>query len=76
LIHGSSDGRFAITYCTQKIGADEVRGVGFGYLPYDEAAARYDPHALKDGSNVLADGEEVYFISNPALGLWADKGKF
>ncbi|MDR0897657.1 MAG: lactate racemase domain-containing protein [Oscillospiraceae bacterium] len=76
LIHGSSDGRFAITYCTQKIGEAEVRGVGFGYLPYEEAAARYDPHALKDGLNVLADGKAVYFISNPALGLWADKGKF
>jgi hypothetical protein len=76
LIHGSSDGRFAITYCTQKIDEAAVRGVNFGYLPYETAAARYDPHALKDGLNVLADGEEVYFISNPALGLWADKGKF
>ncbi|MDR0928133.1 MAG: nickel-dependent lactate racemase [Oscillospiraceae bacterium] len=76
LIHGSSDGRFAITYCTQKVGEGEVRGVNFGYLPYEAVAARYDPHALKDGFNTLADGEEVYFISNPALGLWADKGKF
>ncbi len=75
LIHGSSDGRFSITYCTEKVTEDEVRGVCFGYQPYREAAARYDPAKLTDGFNTLPDGEEVYFISNPALGLWAVKGR-
>ncbi len=76
LIHGSSDGRFSITYCTRKVTGDEVRGVCFGYMPYDEAVRRYDPAKLIDGPNTLPDGEEVYFISNPALGLWADRAKF
>jgi len=76
LIHGSSDGRFSITYCTQKVSADEVRGVCFGHRPYADAAAQYNPTTLKDGLNTLPDGEEVYFISNPALGLWADKARF
>ena len=69
LIHGSSDGRFSITYCTKLLTEDEVRGVGFNYIPYDEAAAKYDPAVLKDGWNTV-DGEEIFYISNPALGLW------
>jgi hypothetical protein len=37
---------------------------------------RYNPDLLKDGYNRLADGEEMFFISNPALGLWALKSQF
>ena len=72
LIHGSSDGRFSITYCTEKLTADEVRGVSFGYMPYSEAIKKYDPAALKDGYNTV-DGEKIFYISNPALGLWTTK---
>lgn len=36
----------------------------------------YNPDKLKDGFNKLPDGEEIFFISNPALGLWAWKEKF
>lgn len=75
LIHGSSDGRFNITYCTKYLSRDEVRDVCFDYMPYEEAVRKYDPNRLKDGYNVV-DGEEIYYISNPALGLWADKAKF
>lgn len=69
LIHGSSDGRFSITYCTKLLNKDEVRGVGFSYLPYDEAAALYPPQTLQDGIQTVR-GETIYYISNPALGLW------
>lgn len=70
LIHGSSDGRFKITYCTKFLTKDEVEGVNFEYMPYDEAIKKYDPEKLKDGFNTV-DGEEIYYISNPALGLWS-----
>ncbi len=70
LIHGSSDGRFSITYCTELVSEEEVKGVAFRYMPYKEAAAKYDPTKLTDGFNTLPDGEEIYYISNPALGLW------
>lgn len=76
LIHGSGDGRFSITYCTRHLSKEEVEGVCYGYIPYDEAVKRYDPAKLKDGWNILEDGEEIYYISNPALGLWADRKKF
>ena len=69
LIHGSSDGRFNITYCTKLLTEEEVRGAGFNYVPYDEAAAKYDPAVLKDGYNTV-EGEQIFYISNPALGLW------
>ncbi len=75
LIHGSSDGRFSITYATEQVTKEEVEGVNFGYMPYKEAAAIYNPAVLKDGYNTLENGEEIYYISNPALGLWDVKEK-
>ncbi len=71
LIHGSSDGRFSVTYCTDPalLTEDEVRGVSFGWMPYADAAAKYDPAVLKDGWNTV-DGERIFYVSNPALGLW------
>ncbi len=71
LIHGSSDNRFAITYAVAKLSEKEVTGVNYRYLALAEAYERYDPAKLKEGYNLLEDGEEVYFISNPALGLWS-----
>ena len=75
-MHGSSDGRFNITYAVRHLTKDEVEGVGFKYMPFDEAVAKYNPKQLKNGWNTMCDGEEVFFIENPALGLWADKKKF
>ena len=69
LIHGSSDGRFNITYCAGKLTEEEVRGAAFNYIPYEEASEKYNPAELKDGFNTV-DGEEIFYISNPALGLW------
>ena len=75
LIHGSSDGRFSITYCVKNITKEEVEGVGFKAADYDETAAKYDPAKLQYGYNVV-DGEEIYFIPNPALGLWINREQF
>jgi len=75
LIHGSSDGRFRITYCTKRISKEEIEGVHFNWVSYDEMAQKYDPDQLKDGFNTV-DGEEIFYISNPALGLWACKDRF
>jgi nickel-dependent lactate racemase len=76
LIHGSSEGRFSITYCPGKISREEMESVNFQYGPLDEALKKYNPDNLKDGINILPGGEEIFYISNPALGLWAYKGKF
>jgi nickel-dependent lactate racemase len=76
LIHGSSDGRFRITYAVEKLTKEEVEGVHFNYMSYEEAVKKYNPEKLKDGFNTLEDGETIYYISNPAIGLWALKSKF
>lgn len=74
LIHGSSEGRFRITWCPGKLSKGEVGGVGFAYGDLDEMLTRYDPEKLSHGYNTV-DGEEVFFISNPGLGLWAHRSK-
>lgn len=76
LIHGSSDGRFNITYAVKNIGRDEIEAVGFGSADYEELAARYNPDTLHYGYNRMPDGEEIYYIPNPALGLWINREKF
>ena len=76
LIHGSSDGRFSITYAVKEISQEEIASVGFIPASYDELAARYNPSVLTYGYNTLPDGEEIYYIPNPALGLWINREKF
>lgn len=75
MIHGSSDGRFNITYAVKKMTREEIEGVNFIYADYDETAAKYNPEELTDGWNIV-DGERIYYISNPALGLWAERKRF
>jgi hypothetical protein len=80
LIHGSSEGRFSITYCPGKgeknLTQQEIENVGFIYADIDEITAKYNPSTLKDGFNTMPDGEEIFYISNPAIGLWAYKDRF
>lgn len=80
LIHGSSEGRFNITYCPGKEAENltqaEIESVGFKYADIDEVTAKYNTNNLRDGYNIMPDGEEIFYISNPALGLWAFKDRF
>ncbi len=75
LIHGSSEGRFTIRYCPGHLTREEIESVHFEYGDLAEYMAKYKPETLKDGWNVV-DGEEIFYISNPALGLWAYEGRF
>lgn len=76
LIHGSSEKRFKITYCPGHLSKEEIESVYFGYALLEEMIQKYNPETLNDGFNRMADGEEVFFVSNPALGLWASKDRF
>ncbi len=68
LIHGSSEGRFRVTYCPgPNISPDAVRAVGFEVGNLKD----YPTEGLKDGFN-----GDLFYISNPALGLWALKSQF
>ena len=75
LIHGSSEGRFTIRYCPGHLTRQEIESVYFENGDLAEMTAKYNPATLKDGWNIV-DGEEIFYISNPGLGLWAYKGRF
>jgi nickel-dependent lactate racemase len=75
-IHGSSEGRFNITYCPGQLTRQEIESVNFQYADLKQMTQRYDPAKLKDGWNTMPDGEKIFYISNPALGLWAYRGRF
>jgi len=75
LIHGSSEGRFSITYCPGFITKHEIESVNFRYADLKTMLKKYDPAKLCEGFNRMDDGEEIYYISNPAVGLWASKDK-
>ncbi len=75
LIHGSPDGRFTVTYAVKKIAKEEIESAGYRAVDYDEMTRKYDPSALRYGVNTV-DGEEIFFIPNPALGLWISKERF
>ncbi len=76
LIHGSSERRFSITYCPGYLTKQEIESVNFNYAELNEMTKKYNPEKLKDGFNTLPDGEKIFYISNPALGLWAHQGRF
>ena len=77
LIHGSSEGRFSVTYCPGFLTKAEIESVGFKYAPLDEMTKHYRVNTLKDGWQQNEEsGEEFFYISNPALGLWAVKSRF
>jgi nickel-dependent lactate racemase len=74
LIHGSSEGRFNITWCPGKLSKEEVVGVGFDYGDLNAMLTRYDPEKLDQGYNRV-EGEDIFFIANPGLGLWAHRNR-
>lgn len=75
LIHGSSENRFRVIYCPGELSREEIEGVNYEYADINEMSQKYDHKTLKEGFNTV-DGEEIFFISNPALGLWSTKERF
>jgi nickel-dependent lactate racemase len=76
LIHGSSEGRFSITYCPGHLTKQEIESVNFKYADLETMRKRYPHEKLIDGFNTMPDGEKIFYISNPALGLWAHSERF
>ena len=74
LIHASSEGRFNITWCPGHLTREEIESVGFRYADLDTMLQQYDPRKLTHGYNQL-NGEDIFFIANPGLGLWAHRSR-
>ncbi|MGI6323738.1 MAG: lactate racemase domain-containing protein [Bacteroidales bacterium] len=73
LIHGSSEGRFSVTYCPGHLSREQIESVRFRYHDIRDAIKKYNPDKMKDGFNEMPDGEKVFYISNPSLGLWSSR---
>jgi nickel-dependent lactate racemase len=76
LIHGSSEGRFRIAYAAGGLSRTEVESVGYDFEELEKNLRRYDPQKLTAGPNRLPDGEEIFYVPNPALGLWGLESQF
>ncbi len=74
LIHAASDGRFTITWCPGHLTRQEIEGVGFQFGDLNAMTKRYDPAILKHGWNEV-NGEEIFYVANPGLGLWAHSSR-
>lgn len=76
LIHGSTEGRFQVTYATDLLSKAEFEQINVSHQSLSDACSKYSPDKLVNGYNILPDGEEVFFVNNPALGLWALRRNF
>jgi nickel-dependent lactate racemase len=76
LIHGSSESRFRVRWAAGGLTPNEVESVGYEWADLASLLQRYAPSTLKDGFNRLPSGEEIFFVSNPGLGLWALRDNF
>jgi hypothetical protein len=65
-----------LTYAAKKISRQEIESVFCNYADYDEVVKKYDPLKMKEGENIMPDGEEVFYVSKPAQGLWAEINRF
>lgn len=75
LIHGSTEGRFTVTYCPGSLTKQEIESVNMQYADLQTMMAKYDPKKLQNGFNTVA-GENIFYISNPGLGLWSTRARF
>ncbi len=75
LIHGSSEGRFSITYAPGHLSRTEIESASYTFLDPAEAMTRFDPEHREQGRHYDRDGKEFFFIQDPALGLWTHEGQ-
>ncbi|MCD6565206.1 MAG: DUF2088 domain-containing protein [Bacteroidales bacterium] len=75
LIHGSSENRFKITYCPGGLNREEIEKANFEFANLKNMLKKYPPEKLQMGINKI-NGEQIFYIPNPALGLWSEKKRF
>jgi hypothetical protein len=71
LIHGSTEGRFDVTYCTsEQMPAEALLRAGYRHCPLSQALGQFDIGTRADGWHQDREGRPYYLIRNPGLGLW------
>ena len=74
LIHASSEGRFTIRWCPGQLTRGEIESAGFEYGDLAAMQKLYQHQKLAHGYNSVK-GEDIFYIANPALGLWAHQSR-
>ena len=75
LIHGSSEGRFSITYCPGYLTKAEIESVNFKYADLKTMMKKYDPAELHEGFNKLAGrGRNILYLKS-CSGIMGSKDK-
>jgi carbohydrate kinase (thermoresistant glucokinase family) len=75
LVHGSSDARFRIVYCTDPsqggLTREEIESVGYEWRPLGEEQAHLGITPPEEsGERVDREGDTFYYVNDPAMGLW------
>ncbi len=78
LVHGSTEGRFTVVYCTDPAAGGlppgEVEAAGYRWRPLgDELAGLGVDGATPTGERLDATGDPFFHVANPALGLWTTR---
>ena len=76
MILSDTENRFRVIYAAKKISRTEIESVHCQWASYDDVIKKYDPLHLNEGENIMPDGEEVFFVSEPAQGLWTEINRF
>ena len=76
LVHGSSEGRFRIVWCTDPASGgltrEEIESVGYDWRDLGDELLRLGVDGTTtSGRRVDRAGVEFEFIANPAMGLWS-----
>jgi hypothetical protein len=54
----------------------DIESANYKYESCDDIVKKYNYSRMNEGLNIMPSGEEVYFINNPGMGLWACKHRF
>ncbi|MEX0939586.1 MAG: lactate racemase domain-containing protein [Pirellulales bacterium] len=75
LMHGTSEGRFTVTYAPGQLSREEIESVNYQYADLEQLWSHYQPENRREGWHRLDSGEKFYFIPTPSAGLWSTREK-
>ena len=67
LVHGSHENRFEVVYAAGRLTKEEIESVNYSFGDLSQLLDRYDVETLSDGWHQDDQGEEFYYLQNPAL---------
>jgi hypothetical protein len=65
-----------VTWAGDAIAKEVIESVNFGHMSLAEAQDRFGYQSLAPGPQRTDLGEDIYYINNPAAGLWVAEENF